>query len=330
MNQVAATDPTRKHEHLPRLAHLPIAFFSIIMGLAGLTLGWDKAAVILGKPLYIGDILAIVTPIVFLVVATLYLSKRLKYPQAVKADLGHPIKLAFFPAISISLLLIATTLVHRLPAIAEVIWMVGAALHLVLTLYVISSWMHHPHYKVQHMSPAWFIPAVGNVLVPVAGVALGYSHISWFFFSIGMMFWVILFTIVFYRVLFHDPLPARMIPTFFILIAPPAVGFIAYTRLAENFDSFSHFLYYAALFLTLLLFVQVRMFTRLQFFLSWWAYSFPLAAMTLATFLMYEIDGSAFFMYLGFSLLIILTAVIVLLLVKTLNAIRQKAICVED
>ena|GEM_PF-3316996 len=69
------------------------------------------------------------------------------------------------------------------------------------------------------------------MLVPVAGVPLGYTDISWFFFSIGILFWGMLLTIIFYRVLFDNPLEERLMPTLFILIAPPAVGFIAYTRL---------------------------------------------------------------------------------------------------
>lgn len=321
---------TVKTAELDRLQNFPVAFFSTVMGLAGLSIAWEKASQVLGTTLYVDSLAAIVTLIVFLLVAVVYSSKALKHPQAVKADLNHPVKQAFFPAMSISLLLISIILLHRWPGLAEGIWMIGASLHLLLTLYVISSWMHHPHYQIQHISPAWFIPAVGNVLVPVAGVSLGYMHVSWFFFSIGMMFWVILFTIVFYRVLFHDPLPMRLIPTFFILIAPPAVGFLAYMKLNTGFDAFAHFLYYAALFLTLLLFVQIRLFARLQFFLSWWAYSFPIAAMTTATFVMYEVDGAAFFKWLGLALLALLTLIIGLLLFKTAQAIRNQQICVAD
>jgi tellurite resistance protein len=214
--------------------------------------------------------------------------------------------------------------------ISEPLWLIGTALHLVFTLYVVNVWIHHEHFEIKHMNPAWFIPAVGNVLVPVAGVKLGYLDVSWFFFSIGVLFWGILLTIIFYRVLFHHPIDDRLLPTLFILIAPPAVGFIAYTRLSGGeLDAFARVLYYGGLFLTLLLFTQTRRFARLQFFLSWWAYSFPLAAISIASMVMYELSGTEDYRWIGAGLLLILTAIVTLLLVRTGVAVVKHRICVE-
>ena len=117
-------------------------------------------------------------------------------------------------------------------------------------LYVLHVWFNHEHLKIAHLNPAWFIPAVGNILVPIAGVGLGYIELSWFFFSIGILFWIVLFTIIMNRVLFHEPLPAKLAPTLFILIAPPAVGFVSYIGLTGGggIDGFARILFYGALF----------------------------------------------------------------------------------
>jgi tellurite resistance protein len=128
-------------------------------------------------------------------------------------------------------------------------------------------------------------------------------------------------------VLFHNPLPEKLMPTFFILIAPPAVGFIAYYNLTGQLDPFARVLYYGGLFLTLLMLTQVARFVRLRFFLSWWAYSFPLAAITVATLLMYEISTNRFFYGLGLALLALLSLVVTFLLYRTLQAIAAKKIC---
>jgi tellurite resistance protein len=168
------------------------------------------------------------------------------------------------------------------------------------------------------------------VLVPIAGVPLGYADLSWFFFSIGILFWLILLVIVFNRVLFHQPIEAHLMPTLFILIAPPAVGFIAYLQLAGELDSFARILYFFGLFLTLLLFTQVGRFIKLKFFLSWWAYSFPLAAISIATFVMAERTGHSVYLYLGMGLLALLTAIIVLLVILTLVAVYRRRICVTE
>jgi tellurite resistance protein len=310
-----------------RLAHFPISFFATVMGLSGLTIAWEKAQQIWGIDLGINTAMITVTAVVFCVLFILYMLKLAKHGDMVKAELKHPIKLSFFPAISISMILLSTAFLSINTAISLPLWIVGSSLHLIFTLYVINSWMHHEHYQIQHINPAWFIPAVGNILVPVAGVTLGFTEISWFFFSIGFMFWIILMTIVFNRMMFHDSLLPHLVPTLFILIAPPAVGLIAYVRLTGELGAFGNILYGAALFLTLLLFTQVQRFIRLPFFLSWWAYSFPLAAITIASFVMYEKTASMLYFWVANGLLAILTLVLVILIFKTVLAIKKGGIC---
>jgi len=311
-----------------RLANLPISFFAVVMGLSGLTIAWEKAQHVFAVDLHIDPWMAGVSTAVFAALLVIYLGKIVLYRGAVVGELRHPVKLNFFPTISISLLLLAIAFLPIETAVSRPLWVAGTGLHLVFTLYVVNVWMHHEHFDVKHMNPAWFIPAVGNVLVPVAGVPLGYADVSWFFFSVGMLFWGVLLTIIFYRMLFHHPIEERLMPTLFILIAPPAVGFIAYTRLIGELDSLARVLYFSGLFLTLLLFTQVGRFAKLKFFLSWWAYSFPLAAISVASMLMYELSGIDGYRWIGAGLLMLLSAVVALLLIRTVIAISRHGICV--
>ena len=313
-----------------RLEFFPVSFFAMVMGLSGLTIGWEKAQAVLHLELGVSPWMASATAALFALMLLIYASKTLLYRQSVLKELRHPIKLNFLPTISISFLLLAIAVLHLVPQLSRVLWMIGATLHLLFTLYVVSVWIHHEHFQIHHMNPAWFIPAVGNVLVPVAGVPLGFPEISWFFFSVGMLFWIMLMTVIFYRVLFHHPIEDRLMPTLFILIAPPAVGFIAYTRLAEGLDTLSRLLYFSALFFTLLLFTQAGRFLRLKFFLSWWAYSFPLAAFSIASLVMFERTGSDLYRYLGMGMLSMLTGLVVLLLAATATAVWRQRICLPD
>ena len=93
-------------------------------------------------------------------------------------------------------------------------------------------------------------------------------------------------------------------------------------------DPFARVLFYGGLFMTLLLFTQAGRFLRLRFFLSWWAYSFPLAAISIASLLMFERTGVDFYRYLGFGLLTMLTGIIAFLLVRTALAVWRQGICV--
>jgi tellurite resistance protein len=300
------------------------------MGTSGLAIAWKKAGHVLGLPAEIGLALQWWALALFVVIALGYLAKMSQHWEAVKKEFSHPIRLNFFPAISICLLLLAVAFAETLPDFAQGLWMVGAALHLAFTVIVMSSWIHHTRYDIKHANPAWFIPVVGNVIVPVAGVAFAPIGISWFFFSIGLVFWIVLMTIVMNRLFFHEPLPERLTPTLFILIAPPAVAFIAWLKLNGGaVDAFAQILYNVALFLTLLLAANALRFFRLRFFLSTWAYSFPLAAITIATLIMAE-HGGAFFIALSWLLLAVLSTVLLLLTLRTIQATLRGEICVPE
>ncbi|NCC40435.1 MAG: C4-dicarboxylate ABC transporter [Gammaproteobacteria bacterium] len=311
-----------------RLAHFPVSFFAMVMGLAGLTLAWEKAQQVFARDLGLTPWLLGLTTLVFASLLLIYATKLVRQPQAVVQELRHPVKLNFFPTISMSLILLANASAAVQPVLGEPLWILGTTLHLLFTLYVMNVWIHHEHLQIHHMNPAWFIPAVGNLLVPILGVSLGYTDVAWFFFSIGILFWIVLLTIVFNRMLFHHPIEAHLLPTLFILIAPPAIGFIAYVKLTGGLDPFARVLYFAALYLTLLLFTQIGRFFRLPFALSWWAYSFPLAAISLASFLMFELTGQVFYQALATGFLVLLSAVVVFLLLRTLLAVSRQGICV--
>jgi tellurite resistance protein len=236
-------------QHETSLAHFPVALFSTVMGIAGLALAWQKAAQVLAWSGLVGQGLAVLAGLVFLVVAGFYGVKLFRHPAAARAEAAQPVKMNFVPAISIGILLLATAWSRMAPDVASWMWGVGAALHLVFTLRTMSAWIHHTHFEIQHLNPAWFIPVVGNIIVPLAGVRFAPAEVSWFFFSIGLVFWIVLFAIVMYRLFFHAPLALRLTPTLFILLAPPSVGFVAYTSLSGGLDAFGRVLYYTALFL---------------------------------------------------------------------------------
>lgn len=307
-----------------RLVYFPISFFAIVMGLSGLTIAWRAAGGNIGIP--ISYILGSITSCIMLVIFALYTKKFIHYKDAVIEELKHPIRINFFPAFSISLLLLSVVW-QDFPTASFALWGVGAILQLLLTLYVMSSWIHHTHYTLAHANPSWFIPVVGNIIVPITGSAQGYHELSWFFFSIGIMFWLILLTIVFYRLFFHDPLPPKLVPMLFILLAPPSVGFVSYTSLVGEIDVFARILFYVALFLALLLTINLQRFMKIPFFISSWAYSFPIAALTIATAKMSHFTQSLVFIGLSKLMLCVLTLLLAWLVVRTIRAIKAKAIC---
>lgn len=313
-----------------RLQHFPVSFFATVMGIAGLALAWHKAHAVLGAPALVGEALAWLATATFAVLVLLYALKSLRHPGAVAQEFRHPVRINFFPAISIGLLLLSVAWSARMPEGAKLMFLVGTTLHLGFTLAAMSSWLFHSHYEVAHANPAWFIPVVGNIIVPLAGVRFAPIDVSWFFFSIGIVFWPVLLTIVLYRLVFHPALPERLTPTLFILIAPPAVGCLAWTALIGQLDALARILFYCALFLFALLAVNGRRFLRTPFYLSAWAYSFPLAALTIATLAMADAAQATVLRTLGIALLGLVSLVVAALGVRTLVAAGRGEICVPE
>lgn len=318
-----------EEEH-SRIRLFPVSFFSIIMGLAGFAIAAQRAEEVFAFPSGVGQGGAWFSAVLFVLLAAAYGIKLLRFPEEVVKELNHPIKLSFFPTISIGLILLSVAFRAEIPILSFWLFTLGAPLQLGFTLFVMSRWISHTHFEVHHSNPSWFIPVVGNILVPIAATSHGQSEIGWFFFSIGVVFWLVLLTIIINRVIFHNPLPDKLAPTFFILIAPPAVGFVSYLKLTGGLDGFARVLFYTALFTVLLLAALHRKFRGIKFFLSWWAYSFPMAAFAIASMLMFQHTGLAFFGALSQIMLVLLAGVIALLLMRTVAAMLAGDICVED
>ncbi len=303
------------------LANLPVGLFAVGMGLAGLGLAWRKAAHVFawtGGAVAVGEIVLAAAAVGFLTVLAAFALKLVRHRQAVRRDFAHPVTSNFFPAFSICLMLFASALAPYSEAAARWLWVAAAALHFGLSLALMSRWITVGH-EIPHLSPAWFIPAVGNMLAPLLGVRFGYVELSWFLFSVGFVMWLVLQTVVVYRIVFHPPMPARLTPTLFILIAPPAVGFLSYFSLVGEIDGCARVLFHFGLFMALLLACRPRLFSSVPFAPSWWAYTFPLDALALAA-LSYREAGGALPAALPLLLLGAASAVVVLVAVRTLRA----------
>ncbi len=299
------------------LKHFPIALFTSVMGVWGWALATNAAAMAGFVPSVVADALRILASCVTIAVSGAYVVKAVRWPQACIQEWQAPPTLAFFPAVSISLLLVTIGYQEIAPGFSAALWPFAVALQGLLTLAVISSWISHRPFQIGQLSPAWFIPAVGNVIVPVAGVPLGYHELSWLFFSGGLVFWIVLLTLVINRLMFHDPLPERLLPTLVIMIAPPALAFVAYVTLNNGVDNFARILLNIAYVFALLVIVQAPKFRHLPFALSWWALSFPVAGLTIASFRFAAETGADFYAFVGLCALGVLSLSLVGLLTKT-------------
>ncbi len=262
------------------LAHLPVTLFASVMGLGGLSLAWRRAAKVWDLPQWPALTFLAMATLAFVVVGTLYALKWARHPAAARAELRHPVRMTFATTITISVLVLATAGQDVAPALASVLWWIGAIGHLAATIALITVWFSRRDIGHGSVTPAWFIPVVGNVITPLAAEQLGSIDLAWFAFGVGVVFWLGLLPLLLQRVLLHDPpLPPKMLPTIAIFIAPPAVMMLSWQALTGAVDGpVVRVLYSATMVFVLLLLAQVPRLRRLPFALPAWAYTFPLAA----------------------------------------------------
>lgn len=312
-----------------RLENFPISFLVVPLGLSGLALAWQKAEGVLLLPLSLSPYLTGLAVLSLLIVLITYFAKVIIYIDEVKKEFNSPIKINFYPILA-KVLLILSIIYLANEHISAPLWWAGVILQSVFVIIVISTWIRRDHFEIHHLNPAWFIPVVGCMIIPIAGVEHFSAEFSWFFLSIGIFWWMVLSIIIIYRMIFHEPLQDKLVPTLFILFAPPVIGFISVTKLMGGLTIFGNMFYYIGLFLFVLILAQFEIFAKIRFYLSWWAYSFPLAALSISTLLVYNESGLAFFGWLSWAIFGLLNLALAMLLIKTIIAISRSEICIDE
>ena len=115
-----------------------------------------------------------------------------------------------------------------------------------------------------------------------------------------------------------------------MLIAPPSVAFLSWLKLTGGqIDVVGHMLVDVAIFFALIFVAQVGRLRKIPFFLSWWAYSFPLAALSVAITVL-AADRGGWASVAAWGLLLAVSALVVVLLARTSVAVARGRICVPE
>jgi len=311
-----------------RLAHFPITFFASVMGVVGLSIAWQRAEAVFLPLRGVGEALLWLGWGIFLLVAALYLFKALRHREEVVQEFNHPVRANFFATIPISMMLLSIATGHRWIGLSESLWVAGAGIQIIFTVLLVGRWLTRS-FELPQVNPAWFLPAVGNIIAPLGAVEWGYTELGWFYFSVGLFFWLLLCATIMQRLMFGVNLPEKLQPTFFILIAPPAVGFLSYVRLtaATGLDPFSRLLFYVACFFAILLLSLGFRFCRLPFYMSWWAFTFPFCALSIAATTVNRLAGGTVFSILATLCLGMATVIVAGVLARTLMGAYRSQIC---
>ncbi len=321
------------------LKHLMPGWFASVMGWSGLALAWHRATPAFGElAAGLSLVAAAVATLAFVALGLATLWRWQRHPEDLAADLKHPVRHAFVAAIPISLILLATLVVaHFGPAApgAAALWWVGCLAQFGVTLWVLARWLRGTPaagtaaWNWQGITPALFIPIVGNVLAPLAGLPLGFGAWSAAQFGVGLLFWPLVNVLVIVRIAQAGMLPDRLLPTVFIFVAPPAVIGLAALQWGAP-PVLAWMLWGMALFLALWAASLARRITAQPFGLPHWGMSFPLAALAALTLRLAQTPEGAWLAVPAIALLALASLVILALSLATLRGLRAGTLLVPE
>jgi len=298
---------------------LPVNLFGAVMGLSGLSLAWNLASRMLGVTSTIGEGIGMLAILVYLFLLLGYVAKWAKFPAAVKSEFSHPIAGNFFGTITIGTLLISAVLGRYSAILQQWVWIAGVLSTLALTVVIVSRLLKGS-VAFTNAVPAWLIPGVASLDIAVAGgtMPMTWAHeINLLAVGIGSVVAVVFFVMIFARLVHGEAIPSAMLPSLMIMIAPFEVGFLAYVGMTSKVDMFSAMLFYFGLFLAII--VGFKIFRRsVGFSPSWWAISFPLAALSNAALKYADASQSQVLWIIAIAILLFLSVVICILFVRTL------------
>ncbi|GAA0928597.1 hypothetical protein GCM10009554_10270 [Kribbella koreensis] len=260
---------------------MPIALFSIPLGLAGLGGAWQAAAQLLGAPGLAADLAYAAATVVWLCFSVIYCVSALRHDLGrFHLDLRHPLfgpLTAYIPVIAI--LLIA----HYAPDLgAAARWLTFAAVAALAinAAALVAHWLNAP-LDADALHPGYFLPVVAGPFIAGIGLAaVAEMSVAVAVFGIGIYFWLLLGAVITGRLFFGSALPQPFKPVLSILLSPPATASLAWFAIKPGqLDQVQAAIGGITLFTLLIQLFFLPDYLRLPFSSQHWVFTFPLAVL---------------------------------------------------
>lgn len=331
--------------HPTPLKFLMPGWFALVMGYSGWSLAWHRAGPFFGEMAgTVSLILGALAACLLILLSVASVLRAWRYPEALLEDLKHPVRHAFVAAAPVGTMLVATVGVVLMGASAlwETLWWVGSVGQLVATWWVLGRWLAPvpapapgtpPALMWPSITPVLFIPVVGNVVAPLAGVSLGHEVWSVMQLAIGVFFWPVVMALLVARRVGHSPLPDRILPSWFISLAPPSVIGLALMQYDVGLI-WVQAVWGVGAFVLMWLLPLFKRIVAQPFAVPFWALSFPIAAFTSLTLRLAEAmagqAGGAQMQGLAVALLAVTSVLLVWLSLSTVRGLRNGSLLAPE
>jgi C4-dicarboxylate transporter/malic acid transport protein len=317
------------------------------------------------RPLAIGIFLLSV--LLLAVVIVLWVLRLIRHPGQYHQELHHPIAGSFLPTMPIALMIISIGFLQIIPwifgegtahAVAGIGFILGTFGIYLFSWLIMPALFQSTQVSGQHGTFGWFIPPVSHLIVPVVGLELlhvpaAQSFESVIFFismaslGIGFMLFLLMGPNVLYRYIYQSSPVGKMAPTLLIALAPTSILIIVLIKINSILGYFPFLelqsikgliqligpaLWGFSFWWLILSVIKIgRAFAdrTLPFTLSWWAFTFPIGAIAVATGALNKVFNLDFLRFTQVGLTILLLAVWLIVVILTMKGIGNRSIFEE-
>lgn len=200
--------------------------------------------------------------------------------EDLKKDLEPPIGASVFPTYAMAIMVFSTYFVSFHKTIANIIWILGLALHLILIVNFTRKYMRN--FNLAQVLPSWFIVYVGVAVAAVTGKVF-HPQIAKGAFFFGLASYLILLMPVIKRLYVWKDIPDPAKPTLAILAAPGSLCLAGYLNAFEDKNRWI-FLILLIVSQGMYLYVLFKLpqLLKLKFYPSYSSFTFPLVISAMA------------------------------------------------
>ncbi|GAV73216.1 C4dic_mal_tran domain-containing protein, partial [Cephalotus follicularis] len=230
-------------------------------------------------------ILALLTT---LALSILYILRCFFHFHLVKAEFLHHIGGNYLYAPWISWLIVlqsAPTMIANSVPCMDLCWVFALPI-VVLDVKIYGQWFTtEKRFLSVTANPTSQISVLANLVCARAAADMGWKESAVCMFSLGMVHYVVLFITLYQRLSGGNSFPAMLRPAFFLFFAAPSIASVACNSISGNFDTCSKMFFFLSLFLFTSLVCRPALFKKSmrKFNVAWWAYSFALTFLALAS-----------------------------------------------
>jgi tellurite resistance protein len=254
---------------------------AIPLGLAGLAQVWSMATSVLGLPFELGQAFWLVAAIAWIWTVAVHVHRGTRTDQPFSHQLTHFAQGPLAALLPLAAMLLGAGLHRTVPLAGTVLTLISMAAAAAFAAWILSFWMRG-ELPLESVHGGYFLPISAAGLVgALAAAQTGLDWLAVGSFAVGIVFWLVISVFFFLRLALRPTMPAPLVPTLAILVAPPAVASAAWLTISGGRpDHVFEGLTAMTVFMALIQVMLLPRYRALPFSLGFWSFTFPAASVS--------------------------------------------------